>query len=691
MSIQDIRQNPQDTSNFYLANMYQATIVNPDRSNISSSLPTSPPPFSPPTYAVWVNSLWFLSLAISITCALLATLIQQWARRYLNATQTHYDLPKRAHIHSFFAEGVEKSLLPLAVEALPTLIHISLFLFFAGLAVFLWNVNLTIFKVVLSWISVCTTVYGILTLTPILYRNSPYYTPLTLLAWPIFAVIPKVFLFLCEPFYILVSVCCGTCSQPGRTTIFGSLTRRLYRSLNMTAMTTEKVALASPSTFDARALMWTFDRLDEDHKLQRFFSGLPGFHNSRVLKEPLHSLDDKKKLQLLTATIGLLDRTFSSDLLPDQVKRQRADVCTNTIDLLDTPTAFPEIVRRLATEDGCGPVKTTKLLQFIQRWGNRKGEDSTRVQALFSIVVARARQQDDSWFSLASELGILEPFSRSHAARGDISLAILIYVTRQQFVHIQNPSWPSEAIANVLEGASRFNVQGTSPKLQHEFCALWNQVIRQAKNDSNNWHFMFRILRRIRNVYVSLHKDTDCAPRFTASTDSLDVSLNELSEYPVCNVAGHIIDESASMTLARTIPVGGVVPATVPSTNPDAPSLSEPTPLHVDESPTTLPALENSHTTHQAVEGFPIPITSPGSTTASAIQDVVTLDITAPYPTTAETSISIPLPLPSPTSPPSAVYLRHNAPLTPPDSLNFLSSYSNPVLDNMLPTGSRLS
>ncbi|KAH9056377.1 hypothetical protein EDB87DRAFT_1687596 [Lactarius vividus] len=84
VSIQDIRPNPQDTSNLYLANIYR-TLANPG-ANISTSLPTSPPPFSPPGYAVWVNTLLFLSLVISISCALLATLLQQWARRYLKIT-----------------------------------------------------------------------------------------------------------------------------------------------------------------------------------------------------------------------------------------------------------------------------------------------------------------------------------------------------------------------------------------------------------------------------------------------------------------------------------------------------------------------------------------------------------------------------------------------------------------------------
>jgi hypothetical protein len=180
VSIQDLQQNPQDTSNFYLANIYQAT-VDPNR---SSSLPASPPPFSTPGYAVWVNGLWFMSLVISITCAVLATLLQQWARRYLKvtATQTRYGLHKRAKIRTFFAEGVQESWLPHVVEALPTLIHVSLVLFFAGLAVFLWNVNLTIFKVVLSWVGVCTALYGYTMFISIVRHNSPYSTPLTPLA-----------------------------------------------------------------------------------------------------------------------------------------------------------------------------------------------------------------------------------------------------------------------------------------------------------------------------------------------------------------------------------------------------------------------------------------------------------------------------------------------------------------------------
>ncbi|KAN0136661.1 hypothetical protein V8E53_005431 [Lactarius tabidus] len=112
----DLHQNPQDTPNFYHAKMYQATI-NPNTPNISSSPPASP--------------------------SLLPAL---YSRRcynnghddtYLKVTQLRYSPHKRARIRAFFGDGVDKFLLSWTVDKLPTMLHLSLFLFFADLAVFL--------------------------------------------------------------------------------------------------------------------------------------------------------------------------------------------------------------------------------------------------------------------------------------------------------------------------------------------------------------------------------------------------------------------------------------------------------------------------------------------------------------------------------------------------------------------------
>ena len=709
MSIQDIQQNPQDTSNFYLANIYEA-IADPNRSNISSSFPSSPPSFSPPNYAVWVNGLWFLSLAISITCALLATLLQQWARRYLKVTQTRYSLHKRARTRSFFAEGVEKSFLRLAVEALPTLIHVSLFLFFAGLILFLWNVNLTIFKLVLSWVGVCTALYGCITFIPIFLHDSPYYTPLTPLARLVVAAILSLLLLLCAGFtvfFILFQVFSSRCYEPVRILSFPG--NWLMEAWHMVFLAPEEAALKSPPKIDTRALMWTFDILDEDHELERFFSGLPGFCSSKVVNEPLCGLNYSQNLQLLTSMIGLLDRTFSSDLLTDRIKSQRTNICANAIDLVDTPNAFPGVLRRLASEEEHGPVQSTEIVHFVRRWGNLKGEYPAVVQAIFSVVVARVQRHDDFWFSLASaQLGIPEAVLREHAAHGDsLSLAILIYITHQQFIYLRNRSWPLEAISNVLEVASKLNMQDTShmqdtsPELQHKFCALWNQAVHKAQND-DDWKVTWRILRPIRNIFITLHHDTDSTPtRFSTSTSNQDEILKMPSSYPMCNVASHVHGDSTSTSLAFMHDNAVLSPTSL--AGPVVPSIPLPDALRVDESIATVQLLDNSQPSsppaHQTFKTLHIPDMSPDSAIASAmqdtllnkkekVQDFVTSGITMPHTTRSpETSTSSP-PLFS-TSRPAAIPLQHNAahlpPFNPPD-LPY-SAPSNPVLDNILPTG----
>ncbi|KAI0299125.1 hypothetical protein B0F90DRAFT_1631720 [Multifurca ochricompacta] len=183
LSIQDLRPNSQDTSAYYLANIYQV-LANANGSLVPSPpLPSPPFMFSPPNHAIWINSLWFLSLAISLTCALLATLLKQWARRYIKITQPRYSPHKRARIRAFFAEGVEKQHLTWAVEALPTLLHLSLFLFFAGLLVFLFNIHHTVFSVVMWWVGLCVIVYACIAFVPIFRHDSPYYAPLSTSTW----------------------------------------------------------------------------------------------------------------------------------------------------------------------------------------------------------------------------------------------------------------------------------------------------------------------------------------------------------------------------------------------------------------------------------------------------------------------------------------------------------------------------
>ncbi|KAF8260513.1 hypothetical protein EI94DRAFT_900289 [Lactarius quietus] len=610
----------------------------------------------------------------------------------MKVTQPRYSLHKRARIRAFFAEGVEKSYLPLVVEALPTLLHLSLFLFFAGLVVFLWNVDLTIYKMVLSWIGVFSALYGCATVIPLFRGDSPYYTPLTPLARVIALVALSAYIVLRALFMILVNCCfCDSCLG----VLWGIAISTIHRSwlgqvLKRMLKTPEEVALESPSEIVTRAFMWTFDSLDEDHELDRFFSNLPGFRTSKVVDDPLPTLTEMKKEKLFGTLLRFLDLTFSSDLLPKDVKIQRAIMCAKACDVAEFSFVSGRRLYDKVIQFWYSGLQTTNFGTIAN---DSRTENTELLQAIVTTLVAGPQRRDDSWFRHIAPiaLGIPETVIRDYAASGDsLSLAILIYIVRHHLSHFRHSSWVEFGFRKTLEANSDFNAEDTSPKLRHEFCALWNQVVLKAQNDRDRWMAAL-ILRPIRYIYITLHRNTDSAPtQFSASTRDVDAILDEPSSYPVCNVAGHVHDDSASAPFAETVLQNATVLAPDPLSSLDAPSSSIPAQPHVIGSTTDVPLFDNFRPDQTITESRRIPSTSAGLSTASVIGDVGGSGITmTPHPA-PEISTSAPL---SSGSPPAAVALRHNSDLSTPSeppNLPTLAS-SNPVLDNILPTGVSLS
>ena len=75
-----------------------------------------------------------MALAFSLSSALLAILVQQWVRDYMHVFQRYSDPQKSARMRQYLNDGSERWYMPIAAEAVPGLLHVSLFLFFAGLA-----------------------------------------------------------------------------------------------------------------------------------------------------------------------------------------------------------------------------------------------------------------------------------------------------------------------------------------------------------------------------------------------------------------------------------------------------------------------------------------------------------------------------------------------------------------------------
>ncbi|KAH9164146.1 hypothetical protein EDB89DRAFT_1859517, partial [Lactarius sanguifluus] len=120
----------------------------------------SPCTQSPPSaLVVFVNSVWFLSLVLSLTCALIATLLQQWARRYLQMIQRNHAPHVRAHVREYFSRGARRFRIIGLVEVLPFLLLISVLLFFAGLVVFAFLANHTVAFITAAIVGICLMSY----------------------------------------------------------------------------------------------------------------------------------------------------------------------------------------------------------------------------------------------------------------------------------------------------------------------------------------------------------------------------------------------------------------------------------------------------------------------------------------------------------------------------------------------------
>jgi hypothetical protein len=522
---------------------------------------------------------------------------------------------------------------------------------------------------------------GCLTVIPVFRHNSPFYTPLTSLAWPIIIGIPYGIFRALQWFTRLVYV------HREASRHFEDLKDSYHKMLFQGMLkTVEETALNSPPEIDTRAFLWTFDALDEDHELERFFAGLPGFRSSKVVNDPLPMLTKRQNLDLSTALIGLLDRTFSSELLPQSIKNRRAIVFANAHDPAGITDAGLHILQRIVSKDQERRLKT-EISHIVS--GPNTGIDENSIfllQALVTGLVTTSQRRDNSWFTLTSSaLGIPETVLRDYATQGEcLSFAILIHITRQHFHDFRFLPWPGFEFSDFLEKASKFNVRDTSPALQHEFCALWNEIVL---SEDDPQYMAYDTLGPIRNIYVALHQDTDSTPTpFFTSTADQGVILRDPSLYPLCNVPSHhpastppIHDDSASTTFSSAV-LASASPA-----SPSTPSSSRPDPLHVVKRLTDAPPQVNSHPTHQTtfdtLRG--IPVVSPDQATTGTIREFVVPSVTMTDPAT-DTSTSAPLP--STNFPPDAVAIPQTTDLrTPmhdpdiPSSLSLTLALNNPL------------
>jgi len=503
--------------------------INASHLSVPSSI-AKPPAFSPPSYAVWVNSLWFLSFVISLTYAMLATMMHQWAGHYITATQQPRDNPrKKAQLRAFFSDAVGGSLVLPMVRSLRAMLHLSLFLFFAGLIIFLYNTHNTVFIALISWMALSIAAYMYITVLPILRPNSPYNTPFSSLIWRLFTGLA----------YVVLEV---LSSPPFRTRHHFRILKADYTRFTEGSMRkrAEKTATQRSSEIDVRVFISMFDAVDEDDSPEEYFKAIPGFFDSEQVNDIEEHLLDEFRTKFRPKLNSFLDRIFSSNSGnsvsdSEAVRSDQFITCLNATHAVLGPDGVSQILYNILSGRWGEVLRSVEIGHSLRGWGNNNDEQFTPfVRRIITQIIIGIRERDDRWIKLVvHEFGVSDRILRANIRHGDSALlSLLIHVIGEAR---RSGSWTPFTLASLTQ----FDVCNTLPELQHEFCSLWNNILRDALRDGVD-STAINILREIRLAYIGLHKDTDVAPTaFSARTFYYNPVLLKPLSYRICNLPDH--------------------------------------------------------------------------------------------------------------------------------------------------------
>lgn len=162
------------------------TITPPYINSTSNGTLISSEPFEPTAAARWINSLWFLSLTLSLTSAVLGILAKQWIREYLKWNGSSSVPRENVLLRQIRTQAWEDWHATAIISSIPALLEIAIVLFVSGMAIFVWTLDLVVAKVVTASVGLFLLLITTLTFLPAAFIRCPYKSPT---AWVIVQVV----------------------------------------------------------------------------------------------------------------------------------------------------------------------------------------------------------------------------------------------------------------------------------------------------------------------------------------------------------------------------------------------------------------------------------------------------------------------------------------------------------------------
>ena len=133
----------------------------------------------PSSMVVRINNVLFLSFFLSMMSAVGCALIQQWCYEYLKFAYPRGAPHECGRVRTYLFQGLNVFQIRRFMYGIHVLLHISFFLFFGAISGFFYDVNHHFGTVAFSALVASIILYMLLSISPLIFSNSPYNTPMT--------------------------------------------------------------------------------------------------------------------------------------------------------------------------------------------------------------------------------------------------------------------------------------------------------------------------------------------------------------------------------------------------------------------------------------------------------------------------------------------------------------------------------
>ncbi|KAI9454478.1 hypothetical protein BJY52DRAFT_1284540 [Lactarius psammicola] len=291
----------------------------------------------PSSLAIAVQTLWLLSLILSLACALGAILVQEWCQKYLRYSQCHPRPSTRARIRAYLFNGARNYRMEQVITALPLFLHLAILLFCAGLVAYFFTFNNVVAYTALTTYSIIGALYFFFTISPLIDISSPFKTPISTFLWHSLELIRLAILYTLQ--WVTSFISLESNFFRFRLPKIIKARQERYRGGFVRALELDLESV-HPNA-DAHSLQWAVSSLgNDDDALESFVAGIPDFLASEPHSYPQftigHLLEDHDVRlgwsigRLLQTCVSPSDNTSTSILAP-HVRNRRANACLRAV------------------------------------------------------------------------------------------------------------------------------------------------------------------------------------------------------------------------------------------------------------------------------------------------------------------------------------------------------------------------